>query len=139
MSSPSGDPNQPVDTPGPRRPVSVTTAAVLLIVASVLWLPIVGAVAYSDGLIALLVVLTIVFAVFALRGRPSGRIVVTVTVVLLLFFLLPFAWLGFLNQEILYGAEYAVLDIVAVVAAVTGVVLLYLPAAGAYLRRPPAG
>jgi hypothetical protein len=126
----------PVGTPGarPRRPASVTTAVVLLIVSSVLWLPVVGALDYANGLVELLLVGTVVFAVLALRGRPSARIVVTVTVVLLLFFLLPYTWLGFSDPEILFGPEYAVLDIVTAVAAVAGVVLLYLPVAGAYFR-----
>ncbi|HEV7933466.1 MAG TPA: hypothetical protein VGP70_14305 [Actinomadura sp.] len=82
----------------------------------------------------LLLLLYIVFAVRTVSGRRGTRIAVTVVAALLFFVLAPDSWLGFIDPDYPYGPEYAVMDIIAVVASWTGVVLLYTPGSNAYFR-----
>lgn len=102
-------------------------ALALFVLSAIAWVPIAGHLTGVTPLAALLLVLYVVFAVRARRELPRARTVVTVLAVLLYVLLVPYAWQGFTDPANMYGAEYAVLDIVALAASATGLALLYLP------------
>ena len=116
------------------RPREVGTARILLIVAVVLWLPIVGYLATSStaGAVDLALILTVAGSFGAAKGRRGGRTMVTVALAVVSLFLLPYCVLGF-RDEYLNGPGYAVLDIVSVLLSGAALVLLYGPRAARYL------
>jgi hypothetical protein len=137
-------PSPEADPPDAPSPVPVGLAAGLLVVFAVLGLTSVmelyrpaGASTSNATAMALpfvVAVLHIVYAIAAGTGRRVGRIVVSVTGPLLVVWVTPGIWLGFVDRGVAGGPVLAVLDLVGVVAAVAGLVLLWLPASGAYLR-----
>lgn len=118
------------------RPREVGIARILLIVAVVLWMPIIGHL--STAMTGSPVYLALFLAVFgsfgAAKGRQGGRIMVTIALALFYLFLLPYCWLGF-QDEYLNGPAYAVLDIACVLLSVVALVLLYSSPASRYIRR----
>jgi hypothetical protein len=116
------------------RPRQVVTARTLAIVAAVFWVPLVGYLNGSGQITALLLVLYVVGAFGAAKGRQGARIMVTITAVLLYLLLLPYCWAGFLDSYP-NGPEYAVMDIFSTFASVAGLVLVYRPISNKYFRK----
>jgi hypothetical protein len=116
------------------RPREVGVARILLIVAVVLWLPVVGYLSTSGtaGAVDLALILTVAGSFGAARGRRGGRTMVTVAVAVAYLFLLPYCVLGF-RDDYLNGPGYAVLDIVSVLLSGAALVLLYGPRAARYI------
>lgn len=117
------------------RPREVGVARVLLIVAVVLWFPILGYL-YDSGSTgaAALAMFFVVFGSFgAVKGRQAGRLMVTIGLVLCYLFLLPYCVLGF-SDTYLNGTGYAVMDIAAVSASAVALALLYRPNSNRYIR-----
>ncbi len=121
---------------GPRtgRPWQTVTAVGLLLTSALLWLPVAGGDPVISQPASLLLLLHIVFAVRARRGRQKARITVAVVTLLLLFLLMPHAWLGFTDPGHPSGPAYAVMDMIAVAASCTGVALLFTSSSNAYFR-----
>ncbi|MQA97643.1 MAG: hypothetical protein GEV11_24585 [Streptosporangiales bacterium] len=132
-----GPPPGPVQQGPPvpvERPRSVTNAVILFVVAAVLWLPIADADPGASQLAGLVLIASIVCAILAGGGRHGARVTVTVLAGLAFLLLAPYAWLGFLDQRNPYGAEYAVMDMIAIAATAAAIVLIYLPTSNAYFR-----
>ena len=117
------------------RPREIGAARVLLVVAVVLWLPIVGylSTAGAAGAVDLALILTVVGSFGAAKGRRGGRTMATVALAVIYLFVLPYCVAGF-HDEYLNGPGYAVLDIVSVVLSGAALVLLYGPRAARYIR-----
>jgi len=117
------------------RPLEVGVARVLLIVAVVLWVPVLGYL-YTSGSTgaAALAMFFVVFGAFgAAKGRQAGRLMVTFGLPFCYLFLLPYCVLGF-SDTYLNGPAYAVLDIAAVLASAVALTLLYHPNSNQYVR-----
>jgi hypothetical protein len=129
--------SQPEEEVYARRPRVVTVAFWLLIAAAVLWMPIIGggdpAEMQTDTQI---LVVYVVFAVRARRSRWKSRIAVTAAAVWLIVVLGSRAQ-GLSAPEYPYGRVDAVLDVIAVLLAATGVALFYGHRGNAYFRRRP--
>jgi hypothetical protein len=127
-----------------QRPREVVIARYLAIAAAVLWMPIAGYLFSQPGLVGLVLIGYVFGAFGVVKGRQAGRIVVTVAVALAWILLLPYCWLGF-SDEYLNGPGYAVMDILAVLLSLAGLVLSYQPACNRYVhlvtvaRRGAAG
>ncbi|MYT10667.1 MULTISPECIES: hypothetical protein [Streptomyces] len=120
-----------------RRPRVITMAFWLLIAATVLWMSVVGG-GDPAGIQPDTQILTVylVFAVRIRRSRWKARVAVTAAAVWLCVVLGARAR-GFTAPEYPYGREYAMLDIMAVFLAGTGVALLYGRRGNTYFRRRP--
>ncbi|WP_158848640.1 hypothetical protein [Saccharothrix deserti] len=116
-----------------RRPREVVIARVLSIIAALLWVPMSGYLFSQPAYIGLLLVLYVFGSFGAAKGRQAARVMVTVSLALIYFFLLPYCWLGFYDSY-LNGPGYAVMDIVAVLLSATGLVLLYQPRSNRYFH-----
>lgn len=127
-------PEKEVDTPRPRV---ITVAFWLLIASAVLWTPIIGA-GDPAGMQTAPQILGVylVFAWRARRSRWKARIAVTAAAVWLVVVVGSQAQ-DFTAPEYLYGRVDAVLDVIAVLFAATGVALLHGPRGNAYFRRRP--
>lgn len=112
------------------RPREVVVARTLAIVAAVLWIPVLG---YLYPQVGILLVLYVFGAFGAAKGRQAGRVMATLALAILLLALVPYCRQGFTDQYP-SGSAYAVMDIVAVLLAVTGLVLQYLPPSGRYVH-----
>jgi 4-amino-4-deoxy-L-arabinose transferase-like glycosyltransferase len=113
-------------TDATRRPRSVTLAVVLLILGTFVAASTAADVDEAPQFVALLSVLCLWFAVRAGRGRRIARRTVTCLTALLLLFVSQFAF-----DDPLYGGATLLFG---ALLAVPGLVLLYLPAAEAYVR-----
>jgi hypothetical protein len=121
------------------RPPEVGVARVLLIIAVLLWIPIVGVLYTSStvGLVGILMFLVVFGSFGAVKGRQAGRVMATVAVALTYLFLLPYAWLGF-SDPYLNGPAYAVMDLVAVVLSAVALGFLYAPNSNRYVHMVTA-
>jgi hypothetical protein len=118
------------------RPQEPAVARILLVMAVVLWAPVIGQI-HSDttGGVLGLVLFLVVFGSFgAVKGRRAGRTMATVAVAIVYLFLLPFCALGF-YYPIPYGVIYAAMDVVAVILSVIGLCQLFHPKASRYIHR----
>nr|WP_127896654.1 hypothetical protein [Streptomyces sp. S10(2018)] len=110
----------------PRRPWTVTLAVVLVMLGTLVAATTAAGPQGAATLVLLLVAVCFWFAVRAGRGRRGARTAVTGLTAAVLVVAAPFAL-----DDPLYGGTTLLL---AALLAVPGVVLLYLPAAEAYVR-----
>ena len=116
------------------RPTEVGVARVLLIIAVVLWVPVLGYLYTSSSGAVAIAMFFVVFGSFgAVKGRQAGRLMVTIALAVCYLFLLPYCWLGF-RDSYLNGPGYAVMDIVAVAASAFALSLLYHPNSNRYVH-----
>jgi hypothetical protein len=102
------------------RPPEATVVRWLSIVASVLWLPIIGALYLQLAVIA---VFLYIFGAFGVaKGRQAARIMATIGVGLAYLLLLPYCFVGFDDP---YGTAYALIDIAAVGVSAFSLVQMY--------------
>ncbi|MFF0682822.1 hypothetical protein ACFYVW_30135 [Streptomyces tendae] len=109
-----------------RRPWTVTLAVVLVMLGTLVAATTAAGPQGAATLVLLLVAVCFWFAVRAGRGRRGARTAVTGLTVAILVVAAPFAL-----DDPLYGGTTLLL---AALLAVAGVILLYLPAAEAYVR-----
>ena len=103
-----------------QRPPEATIVRWLSIVASVLWLPIIGALYLQVAVIA---VFLYVFGAFGVaKGRQAARVVATIGVGLAYLLLLPYLVVGFDN---LYSTLYVLTDLAAAAVAAFSLVEMY--------------
>ncbi|MGH2950222.1 MAG: hypothetical protein ACRDPC_28820 [Solirubrobacteraceae bacterium] len=117
------------------RPREVGVARVLLIVAVVLWFPVLGYLytSGSTGAVALAMFFVVFGSFGAVKGRQAGRLMVTFGLALCYLFMLPYCVLGF-RDSYLNGPGYAVMDIAAVLASAVALTLLYHPNSNRYVH-----
>jgi hypothetical protein len=126
-----------VDVNRTGRPREVVIARAFAIIATVLWAPLARYLGYTIQFGGPLVLCYAIAACIAVKGRPGARIVTTIASGLIFFVLLPYCWRGF-HDPYLNGPGYAVMDILATLAAVTALVLLYHPNSNRYFRQSSA-
>lgn len=105
-----------------RRPRAVVTARTLSIITAVLWAGLIGSLLATRELPSVLLLVHVVAAFGAARGRQGARITVTVTTTALLLMLLPYLWLG---SDDVYHLENSVLLVVSAVLSAFAIALLY--------------
>ncbi|WP_328563464.1 hypothetical protein [Streptomyces coelicoflavus] len=113
-------------TDATRRPWSVTLAVVLVMLGTLVAATTAAGPQGAATLVLLLVAVCFWFAVRAGRGRRTGRTAVSCLTAAILVVAAPFAL-----EDPLYGGTTLLF---AALLAVPGVVLLYLPAAEAFVR-----
>ncbi|MET7326240.1 hypothetical protein [Streptomyces sp. NPDC005549] len=113
-------------TEATRRPWSVTLAVVLVMLGTLVAATTAAGPGEAAALVLLLLAVCFWFAVRAGRGRRGARTAVSCLTAVILVVAAPFAL-----DDPLYGGTTLLL---AALLAVPGVVLLYLPAAEAYVR-----
>lgn len=123
------------------RPPEATVVRWLSIVASVLWLPLIGALNLQLAVIA---VFLYIFGAFGIaKGRQAARVMATIGVGLAYLLLLPYCFVGFGDP---YGTAYALTDIAAVLVSAFSLVQMYHPNTNRYIHlvtvarsSPPPG
>jgi hypothetical protein len=108
-----------------------------LITAVVAWVPVAGYLTVKFPVAPTLMVLCISASFGVAKGRHGARIMVTIVLAVLYVLLLPYCWLGF-TDPYPSGPAYAVMDIYAVLASGTALVLMYLPTTDSYIRQVTA-
>ncbi|WP_145743283.1 hypothetical protein [Saccharopolyspora dendranthemae] len=116
------------------KPRQSVVSLVLLITALLAWVPVAG---YFVPAAGLLMVLCISAAIGVAKGRHAARVMVTIVLAVLYLLLLPYCWLGFTDPHP-SGPAYALMDVYAVLASGTALLLMYLPATDSYIRRVTA-
>ena len=103
-----------------QRPPEATIVRWLAIVATVLWLPIIG---HLYQQLALIAVFLYVFGAFGVaKGRQAARVMATVGVGLAYLLLLPYLVVGF---DDLYRTAYVLTDLAAAAVAAFSLVRMY--------------
>jgi hypothetical protein len=119
-------------------PTQVTLGVTLVVMAGLMWLPIAGRFHQWEsetGVEGLLAFASMVFAVRSHKGRHKARIITTVLVGLLFLSLGPIIGIGFAEDGLVDGTEYAVLGIAASLCSFVGVALLWAPPSADYFRE----
>jgi hypothetical protein len=117
------------------RPPEPGVARALLIVAVLLWFPVLGYLYSSSvGMVALAMFFAVFGSFGAVKGQQAGRIMTTVALAVVVLVMLPYCWLGF-EDPYLNGTAYALMDIASVLLSGTAIALLYHPNTNRYVRQ----
>lgn len=116
------------------RPSEVGVARALLIVAVLLWFPVLGYLySTSVGMVGLAMFFVVFGSFGAVKGRQAGRTMTTVALAPIVLVMLPYCWVGF-DDPYLNGPGYALMDIAAMLLSGTAIALLYHPNTNRYVR-----